>query len=276
VLEVSPLPQLPVLALGAVQTGETGEERFNLKLDNQSNEELAINGGIPWLSFRSDRWRSPFVLLIDDVLNPGNLGAIIRSAYFLGVDAIAISTRTCAPLNSEAVKASAGAIEAIPIFAIHNVASFLENSIANGYWRIYCATTPDPKCPAFSSEKGSLVFTTKTDWRETTQSQNNKRFGPTFSSPLGVGHPVMLAIGGEQKGLDWKITRKAFAFVQIVPGISQLDVGVDSLNVSAASAILCAEFMRSKPGGLGISTRGRQTLEADRLGGPGPVYGRER
>jgi 21S rRNA (GM2251-2'-O)-methyltransferase len=71
-----------------------------------------------------------------------------------------------------------------------------------------------------------------------------------FSSPLGAGHPVILAIGGEQKGLDWRLTKQAYAFVQIAPGINQLDVGVDSLNVSAASAILCAEFMRSRPKGF--------------------------
>lgn len=64
-----------------------------------------------------------------------------------------------------------------------------------------------------------------------------------FRSPLGAGRPVILAIGGEQKGLDWKIVNKAMAFVQIMPGSNKTDVGVDSLNVGAASAIICANFM---------------------------------
>jgi 21S rRNA (GM2251-2'-O)-methyltransferase len=249
-----------VLALGAVQKEETGEERFNLELGAQSREQLEVNGGIPWLRYRSDGWRSPFVLLIDDVLIPGNLGAIIRSAYFLGVDAIAISARTCAPLNSEAVKASAGAIEAIPIFTVNDVESFLKNSAANGDWKVYCATTPDPAFSIFSSEKGSLVFTKQKDLRHRGSAD---RLEQTFSTPLGVGKPVILAIGGEQHGLSWKITRNAFAFVQITPGINQLDVGVDSLNVSAASAILCAEFMRSAPAGL---VKPNRVAERDRDG----------
>jgi 21S rRNA (GM2251-2'-O)-methyltransferase len=235
------------MALGIIQTGENGEDQFHLQLETQSREQLEINGGTPWLPYKSDRWRSPFILLIDDVLNPGNLGAIIRSAYFLGVDAIAISTRTCAPLNSEAVKASAGAIEAIPILAVHDVETFLRNSAVDARWKLYCATTPGPELSLFASEQGSLKFTKMKNSR---YQQLGERHQCTFNSPLGQGEPVILAIGGEQRGLSRSVTKNAFAFVQIMPGINALDVGVDSLNVSAASAILCAEFMRSSPASL--------------------------
>lgn len=210
-----------------------------------------INGNGSWQPFKSQGWRSPLVLLIDDVTNPGNLGAIIRSAYFLGVDAIALSTRTCAPLNADTVKASAGSMEAIPIFKIEDVGDFLEKSMADQGrpWDIYAATTPRqdgrPEDSRHQYQQGALLFTSR-------NGQVSKRSmavdtGSVFDSPLGVDRPVILAIGGEQKGLDYRIIRRAMAFVQILPTERIVDVGVDSLNVGAASAILCAEFMTRKP-----------------------------
>lgn len=216
-----------------------------MTLGPQSTEELVINGNGSWQLFNSQNWRSPLVLLIDDVTNSGNLGAIIRSAYFLGVDAIALSTRTCAPLNADAVKASAGAVEALPIFKVENVAAFLENGRIS--WDIYAATTPQQdnelenrNACRNAYRKGALLFTPSVR-------SGHVLLNPAFHSPLGVGRPVILAIGGEHKGLDHGIIKRARAFVQIVPPERVLDVGVDSLNVGAASAILCAEFMTRKP-----------------------------
>ncbi|TID16568.1 alpha/beta knot [Venturia nashicola] len=250
VLEASPLPRLPVVSLGPVQKREDGEEGFHLNLGPQSTEELVINGDGSWQSFKSHNWRSPFVLLIDDVTNPGNLGAIIRSAHFLGVDAIALSTRTCAPLNADAVKASAGAAEAIPIFKVENVSEFLQRcTLDHGIsWDVYAATTPR-KPDGFdnrkrhSSQQGALFFTSRPFNIHVKHAIDNK-YARAFRSPLGLGRPVILAIGGEQKGLGRAITQRAMAFVQVLPPQERLlDVDVDSLNVSAASAILCAQFM---------------------------------
>lgn len=191
---------------------------------------------------------------MDDVTNPGNLGAIIRSAYFLGVDAIALSTRSCAPLSADAVKASAGAVEAIPIFKVENVSEFLEKSeIDHGTsWNIYAATTPgnldgQEELSRYSQKHEALLFTSRILPRHR-KHVLGQEYGRAFRSPLGTGRPVILAIGGEQKGLDRAITRRAMAFVQILPPQDRvLDVDVDSLNVSAASAVLATHFMSKKP-----------------------------
>lgn len=250
---------------------EDGEERFRLFLSPQSTEERAINGNGSWQSFKSHKWRSPFILLIDDVTNPGNLGAIIRSAYFLGVDAIALSMRTCAPLNADAVKASAGAVEAIPIFRVENVGDFLAKSAAdfNTSWNIYAATTPGhvdiPEDRArHSHQQGGLLFTSRS-FPVHSKRRVEIKYDEAFRSPLGVDRPVILAIGGEQKGLDREIIRKAWAFVQILPPQERfVDVDVDSLNVSAASAILCAEFMTRSPARL----IGQESMESRVQDGP--------
>ncbi|QDS73022.1 hypothetical protein FKW77_009172 [Venturia effusa] len=253
VLEASPLPCPPIISLGPVEKRADGEEGFRLNLGPQSTEERVVNGTGSWQPFKSQGWRSPLVLLVDDVTNPGNLGAIIRSAYFLGVDAIALSTRTCAPLNADALKASAGAAEAIPIFRIENVGAFLEKSTADQAipWDIYAATTPQHEGRSEHSresyQQGALLFTSR-NGRGPLSGGMAIHFGPTFFSPLGGHRPVILAIGGEQKGLDYGIMKKAMAYVQILPPERAVDVGIDSLNVGAASAILCAEFMTRRPG----------------------------
>jgi len=169
------------------------------------------------------------------------LGAIIRSAYFLGVDAIAISTRSCAPLNAEAVKASAGAIEAIPILAIENESFFLKasgekTSSEDSRWLIYCATTPEaPEESAVASCcTGAYVKYTKA---------HRRGVSPDTHRPL-KSCPIILVVGGEHAGLPRHVTRLADAYVEVLPGVNTLDAGVDSLNVSVASAILCAEFLK--------------------------------
>lgn len=46
-----------------------------------------------FITCRDPKRRYPFVLMLDEILDPGNLGAILRSAYYLGVDAVTLSSR---------------------------------------------------------------------------------------------------------------------------------------------------------------------------------------
>lgn len=90
-------------------------------------------------------------------LDPGNLGAIIRSGYFLGVDALALVSQTCAPLSNVALKASAGAAEAMPILSVDDAVEFLRKSKGNG-WQVYAGVAPDFKRTAGSHlTRGGVV-----------------------------------------------------------------------------------------------------------------------
>ncbi|TKA69137.1 hypothetical protein B0A49_06316 [Cryomyces minteri] len=109
ILETSPLPRLPIQSLGRALL-DTSE--FQVALTHQSAEEKAVNGTDTVVPYSSQGWRYPFVLLLDGIVDPGNMGAILRTAYYLGVDAVAISKRTSAPLSPVALKAAAGAAEA--------------------------------------------------------------------------------------------------------------------------------------------------------------------
>lgn len=63
-----------------------------------------------------DPQKSPFLLLLDSIHDPRNLGAILRSAYCTGIDGVIICGNNSAPLNATALKSSAGLAEHMPIY----------------------------------------------------------------------------------------------------------------------------------------------------------------
>jgi 21S rRNA (GM2251-2'-O)-methyltransferase len=88
------------------------------------------------------------VLALDEVTDPQNLGALIRSFYFLrrhvatqssyGIGAamdvsIVVCQKNSAPLSPAVSKASSGALEALPVHSTRNMMKFLEASKANGW-----------------------------------------------------------------------------------------------------------------------------------------------
>ena len=156
ILEASPLPVMPIRKLLSVSRHHA---RFALELDFQSAEEKAINGTDPHLSYQAAQWRNPFVLFLHEIKNEGNLGSIIRTAYFLGVDAVAIHDRSTASItNGPALKASSGAAEALPILRVGNIDSFLADSAEAG-WRIFASVAPSAASPSDSTNT-SVALTT--------------------------------------------------------------------------------------------------------------------
>ncbi|MCJ1271653.1 hypothetical protein MMC22_011558 [Lobaria immixta] len=229
ILEASPLPKLPVIGLQRVLSHERALKVF---LDHQSREEEAINGTSQDIEYQPGFRRYPFVLLLDGVRDPGNLGAIIRSAFLFGVDAIAISKRDSAPLSPVVLKGSAGAAESLPLLSVEKPMDFISESRQNG-WKAYAAILPQ------SSES----------WKQ--ESFTNHSLG----RPI-MDHPCVLMIGGEGEGLARPLQKKA-DFTVSVEGARMGQGGVDSLNVSVATAMLCDAFLR-KAGVL------------PRIGGPQP------
>lgn len=218
VLEASPLPQMPVMALGEVSDANS-RPGFKVSMGYQSREDADINGTDDFIITEPDS-HNPFVLLLDQVLDPGNLGAILRTASFMGVTAVAITKRGSAPITPVVLKASAGAAEALTLFSVDSPVDFVRESSANG-WKIYAAVAPKP-----GREAQDL------DTRSVEQ-----------SDPL-LGSPCVLVLGSEGEGLSRQLTRAANFNVSI-PNMSGSKV-VDSLNVSVATGLLCSAFLRGK------------------------------
>lgn len=76
----------------------------------------------------------PLLVLTDGIEDPHNMGAIIRSAECVGATAILIPKRHNAPINATVAKTSAGAIEAIPLVQIGNVAQTIKELQSQGFW----------------------------------------------------------------------------------------------------------------------------------------------
>ena len=83
--------------------------------------------------------KSPFILILDEIQDVRNLGAILRSAYCTGVDGVIICRKNSAPLSPAAFKASAGLAEHLNIFLAPTIASAFQLVKTAGY-NMYCAT----------------------------------------------------------------------------------------------------------------------------------------
>ncbi|XP_054857720.1 rRNA methyltransferase 1, mitochondrial [Eublepharis macularius] len=148
-------------------------------------------------------------LALEEILDPMNLGAVLRSAHFLGVDGIVMSQRNSCPLTPVVSKASAGAMEVLDVFGTDNLQSFLQAKSEQG-WDIvgtvgHCETQND--IPVESC----LDF----HWMK----------------------PTVLLLGNEGYGLSPETRSLCRRMLSIFPGRA-LPPGIESLNVSVAAGIL--------------------------------------
>ena len=86
------------------------------------------------LALAKERNEAPFVVVLDGVEDPHNLGAIIRSADCAGAHGVILGKHRSAPVTAAAVKASAGAAEYVPIARVTNITAALEELKQAGLW----------------------------------------------------------------------------------------------------------------------------------------------
>ena len=148
----------------------------------------------------------PFIVLLDGIEDPHNLGAILRSAEGAGVHGIILPKRRSAGLTPTVVKTSAGALEYLPVCRVSNLASTLDRLKDYGLW-IYGAV---PKV------------------------------GKAYYS-VDLKGPVALVIGGESQGLK-NLTLKKCDFLVSIPLYGK----IASLNASVAAALLMFEVRQQR------------------------------
>jgi 21S rRNA (GM2251-2'-O)-methyltransferase len=241
ILEASPLPKLPLTSLGSLTNGG-----FTVNLDHQSREEAAINGTatfIPLSHSRNGKARNPLVLFLDSILDPGNLGGIIRTASFLGITAIALSTRNSAPLSPIVLKASAGASENVTIFSVNKPAGFITDSKHAG-WKVYAAVAPRLSPTQSPPARRSTISSASSALTPTSDIPTITTNDLLFSNPL-AHDPCILMLGNEGEGLRWNLRSKADVELSIAGSGNAQRGGVDSLNVSVAAGVLCQAFLSS-------------------------------
>jgi tRNA G18 (ribose-2'-O)-methylase SpoU len=145
------------------------------------------------------------ILVLEDLTNHTNVGAIFRCAAALGIDAIVLAPRCADPLYRRSVKVSMGAVFAVPYARMDNWYGGLAILREAGYRLL--ALTPDQ--------------------------------GAVPMSKATMGEKVALLLGSEGDGLSSHWLKEADEAVCIPMSPDAMDRGVDSLNVVAAAAIAC-------------------------------------
>ena len=158
----------------------------------------------------------PVWLVLDEVADPHNLGAIARSALFLGAAGVALAPKNCAPASPAASKASAGALELLRICAVAGpLAASLTQAAAAG-WGVVAAAAGEGAEPV----RG-----------------------------FRVDKPTLLVLGSEGTGLRPLVARACGRRVAVSGGGGPAGGGpVDSLNVSVAAGVLLHELLASAAG----------------------------
>lgn len=151
-----------------------------------------------------DEGRMPFVLILDRLTDVRNFGAICRTAEITGVDAIVISESSAAPVNSDSIKTSAGAIFNIKICKEKNLGKTID----------------------FLQQSGLKVV-----------SATEKTDKLIYGEPLSL--PLALVMGNEETGISKEILQKSDAKLKL-PMFGK----TESLNVSVACGAFLYEIVR--------------------------------
>lgn len=150
----------------------------------------------------SKKSNNPLILVLDEIADPHNFGAIIRSADAFGVDGIIIKNRNQVPINMTVSKVSTGAIEYVKIAQVSNLSVALSKLKENGFW-VYAAD-------------GSG----KDDYQK-----------------INYDGPIALVVGSEGNGIS-RLVLDNSDFVIKIP----MQGHVNSLNVSVATGILLSRI----------------------------------
>lgn len=86
------------------------------------------------LAVSQKKGTKPFIIICDEIEDPHNLGAIIRTAETAGADGVIIPKRRSASLNATVAKTSAGAVSYVPVARVANLSACIDTLKENGVW----------------------------------------------------------------------------------------------------------------------------------------------
>ncbi|CAH8356099.1 unnamed protein product [Eruca vesicaria subsp. sativa] len=215
---------------------ETSKHDLNMVSDNRPHQGLVLDASPLELvkvkeldKVSSEEEKYSLWVALDEVTDPQNLGAIIRSAYFFGATGVVVCAKNSAPLSAVVSKASAGSLEVMELRYCKNMMQFLEASAENG-WRVVGGSV-SPKAVALNE--------------------------------VLPGRPTILVLGNEGTGLRPLVERSCTDLVRIsgnmasdVAATTEFEDGeveglrsflaVESLNVSVAAGLFLHHLIGNK------------------------------
>ncbi len=187
-------------------------ERINKITRKNHQGVLALLSPVEFHSIESllpglyEKGQDPFILLLDQITDVRNFGAIVRSAECAGVQAIIVPDKGMARIGGDAIKTSAGAIHHVPLCRAVNLQQTVQFLKDSGI-KIVAAT-----------EKGDKLYT-----------------------QAHLNTPLCIVMGSEEKGISPKLLQLADQQLKI-PILGQ----IESLNVSVAAALMMYEAVRQR------------------------------
>ncbi|KAK9275816.1 hypothetical protein L1049_023087 [Liquidambar formosana] len=215
---------------------EISKHDLNMVVDNRPHQGLVLDAS-PLEMVRikeldpvsTEEEKGPLWVALDEVTDPQNLGAIIRSSYFFGASGVVLCAKNSAPLSGVVSKASAGSLELMELRSCKNMMQFLTSSAENG-WRVLGGSVSSRAVPL---------------------------------NEVLPGAPTILVLGSEGTGLRPLVERSCTQLIRIAGNIpvdvtagavedvetAEMDRGcsgeefrsflaVESLNVSVAAGVL--------------------------------------
>ena len=149
---------------------------------------------------------SSLVLILDHITDTRNLGAIARTAAFLGVKHIIVPDKRQAPVNDTTFTTAQGAFAALDLIKVVNISRVLKTLQKEGYWVL-----------------GADMV------------------GENIGVIKGIYDKVALVLGAEDKGISQQVRKQCDRMVKI----DGADSSIDSLNVSVAAGILMHSIVTS-------------------------------
>ncbi len=158
------------------------------------------------LRLAEDRGEAPLLVICDELSDPHNLGAVIRTAECAGAHGVIIPKRRSAGLTAVVAKTSAGAVAHVPVARVPNLPALLDDLKKRGIWIF--GTAADGSTPLYGADlKG----------------------------------PAAIVIGSEGSGMGRLVAQRC-DFLVSIPMRGKLN----SLNASAAAAIMLYEAVRQR------------------------------
>ena len=203
-----------------VQLAEVNKQRFReVATDSTTQGVVAV---IPERTFidldtllaaAAAQPRKGFLLILDEIEDPHNLGALVRTAECAGAHGVIVPRHHSAPVTGTVIKASAGATEYVPMAEVTNIVSTIKTLKDTGYWIVGLDGTADKHYAA-----------------------------------VDYTSPVALVVGNEGKGIR-RLVRENCDHLVKIPLLGR----IASLNASVAGAVVMFEVVRQREENPGVN-----------------------
>ncbi len=192
-------------------------EEIERRCGSSAHQGVCVDAGdYPYVGATDLLSSDAFVVVLDQVQDPQNLGSICRTAECAGADGVVIPARRAAQVTAAACKASAGAVEHLPVARVRNVADFLIDARSSGLW-------------SYGASADAV----------------GGREPVPYDRPDYAGAGVALVLGSEGGGLRARVASACDELIAL-PVLGR----IESLGVSAAAAAILYAILQNRRAGV--------------------------